>query len=212
MAMGAGGVIAWLLAVQPSSSNVPEWPVYVLAVVAIVGLYGMLAPLLRWWPWHSSALSASAEPARVLRRRAEPPHASASKPQQRQRVPVYTEAALPFPALADELSRCKERGVRIRREIDPPTGYAASSMSVLYQTMPAMAEQNVRSWSAGVRAHLERDAPRFLVIFDEGPDLPPSHFLAAFVATTKRPELLAFLDDKLAALERIICTIVGSEA
>lgn len=50
-ATGAGGAVAWLLAVQPSSPDVPKWPVYAFAAVAVVGLYGMLAPLLCRWPW-----------------------------------------------------------------------------------------------------------------------------------------------------------------
>lgn len=116
------------------------------------------------------------------------------------------------PALADELSLCKERGISIRRNIDPPTGYAASSISVLNQTMPALGEQSVRSWSMSVRAHLERHAPRFLVIFDDGPDLRPPHLFAVLVATTNRAELLAFLDHKLGALDRIIRTIVEDAA
>jgi len=98
--------------------------------------------------------------------------------------------------------------VAIRHEIKPPTGYATSSMSVLNQVMPALAEQRVRSWSTGVRTYLENGAPRFLVAFDEGPDLPPPHLFASMVSTTKQPELLAFLDHKLAALDQIIRTII----
>jgi hypothetical protein len=123
-----------------------------------------------------------------------------------------TEAKLPLPSLADQLSRFKERGVAIRRDIKPPKGYATSSVSVLSQAMPVLPERSVRSWSVGVRLHLENHAPRFLVIFDEGPDLPPPHMFSV-VATVNRQELLAFLDHKLAALDRIIRTLIeGADA
>ena len=121
---------------------------------------------------------------------------------------IDPEPSLPLPDLADHLSRFREQGVAIRREIKPPTGYATSSMSVLNQVMPALAEQRVRSWSASVRAYLEGRAPRFLVVFDEGPDLPRPHLFASVVPTTKQPELLVFLDHKLAELDRIIRRII----
>jgi hypothetical protein len=66
MAVAASGAIAWLLAVEPSSSNEPTWPVYGFAAVAVIGLYGMLAPLLRWWPWRNR--SANAKMNHLIRR------------------------------------------------------------------------------------------------------------------------------------------------
>jgi hypothetical protein len=51
MAAGVLGGIGWLAIAEPSSSHEPIWPVYAFGVVALIGLYGMLAPLLRWWPW-----------------------------------------------------------------------------------------------------------------------------------------------------------------
>jgi hypothetical protein len=55
MAAGAGGAIGWLAIAEPSSSHEPLWPVFAFGVVAVVGLYGMLAPLLSCWPWRSPA-------------------------------------------------------------------------------------------------------------------------------------------------------------
>ena len=52
MAAGAAGAIGWLAIAEPSSSHEPLWPVYAFSLVAVGGLYGMLAPLLRWWPWN----------------------------------------------------------------------------------------------------------------------------------------------------------------
>jgi hypothetical protein len=77
-------------------------------------------------------------------------------------------------------------------------------MVPMYMTMPALAVENVRSWSSGVRTHLEVHAPRFLVIFDEGPELPD------LLATPVEPvaELADFLNHKLAVLDRIIRAIV----
>jgi hypothetical protein len=50
MTAAAGGAIAWLAIAEPSTSHEPLWPVYAFAAVAVVGFYGMLAPLLQWWP------------------------------------------------------------------------------------------------------------------------------------------------------------------
>src|ERR1700691_2401519 len=55
MAVGVAGAIAWLAIAEPSTSHEPLWPVLAFGVVAVVGLYGMLAPLLRWWPWHNQS-------------------------------------------------------------------------------------------------------------------------------------------------------------
>lgn len=230
MVLFGTGAVAWWLAAEPSTSNIPVWPTYVFAGVAAVGLYFVLAPLLRWWPWtHSGdsqplnrthatsqqrrAPSVPRNQSKVLRRAAEPQPAPPKrlppepKNHERRRVPIRTETGLPLPPLADELSRFKERGVAIRRELKPPTGYATSSMSVLSQAMPVLAERSIRSWSAGVRLHLEKHAPRFLVLFDEGPDLPPPHMFSV-VTTVNRQELLAFLDHKIVALDRIIRAII----
>jgi hypothetical protein len=58
MAVAASGAIAWLLAVEPSSSIAHTWPVCGFAAVAVIGLYGMLASLLRWWPWRNRPANA----------------------------------------------------------------------------------------------------------------------------------------------------------
>jgi hypothetical protein len=47
----AGGAVGWLAIADSGSSHEPLWPAYVLASVAVLGLYWLLAPLLRWWPW-----------------------------------------------------------------------------------------------------------------------------------------------------------------
>jgi hypothetical protein len=92
----------------------------------------------------------------------------------------------------------------MRRELKPPTGYATSSLTVLDRVVPALPEQRVRAWASRVRLLLEKSAPRFLAAFDVEPDLPPPHMFGNIIATTKPPQLLAFLDRKLEALEAII--------
>ncbi len=61
------GTSAVLLAVQPSSSHVPAWVVWGCVGLVFVGLYGMLAPLLKWWPWHgvSAAFGGRALPKNI---------------------------------------------------------------------------------------------------------------------------------------------------
>ncbi len=51
------GTSAVLLAVQPSSSHVPSWVIWGCVGLVFVGLYGMLAPLLKWWPWNRTAVA-----------------------------------------------------------------------------------------------------------------------------------------------------------
>ena len=51
MTLAGGGAVAWGLGAAPSHSGIPQWPTFVFAVVAVIGFYGLLAPLLRWWPW-----------------------------------------------------------------------------------------------------------------------------------------------------------------
>lgn len=116
---------------------------------------------------------------------------------------------LPKPAskgasLADELGNFRERGLSLRREMEPARGYATAPIVRLNQIMPALLEQRVRGWASGVRLHLEKNAPRFLALFDDGPDLPPPSLFANFVATTEQAKLLAFLKRKLEALDEII--------
>ena len=41
-----------VLAIQPASSHIPASVVWAFGAVAVAGAYGMLAPLLHWWPWH----------------------------------------------------------------------------------------------------------------------------------------------------------------
>jgi hypothetical protein len=44
---------AWALAIAPSSSTTPEWPVWPLAFFGLVGVYMLFAPILRAWPWNN---------------------------------------------------------------------------------------------------------------------------------------------------------------
>jgi hypothetical protein len=69
-----GGVVvavtatsAVVLATQPLSAHVPVWLVRGLATLALAGFYGMLAPLLKWWPWNktSAAFGGRTLPKRV---------------------------------------------------------------------------------------------------------------------------------------------------
>ena len=69
-----GGVVvavtatsAGVLATQPLSAHVPVWLVRGLATLALAGFYGMLAPLLKWWPWNktSAAFGGRTLPKRV---------------------------------------------------------------------------------------------------------------------------------------------------
>lgn len=54
-AIFGAGAIAWWLATEPSSSDIPTWPAYLFASLAGAGVYCVLAPLLRVWPWRSDA-------------------------------------------------------------------------------------------------------------------------------------------------------------
>jgi hypothetical protein len=49
------GTSAVLLAIQPTSAHVPVLVVYLFGALALIGLYGMLAPLLDLPPWRPSA-------------------------------------------------------------------------------------------------------------------------------------------------------------
>jgi hypothetical protein len=49
--LAGGGAIAWVVAAAPASSGLPVWPIYGFGVLAIVGLYFTLAPLLHLPPW-----------------------------------------------------------------------------------------------------------------------------------------------------------------
>ncbi len=52
MLAGVGAAVAWLVAASEKNSALPSWPVVPFAALAVMGLYGMLAPLLRGWPWN----------------------------------------------------------------------------------------------------------------------------------------------------------------
>jgi hypothetical protein len=58
---------AVLLAVQPSTAHVPNGVIYACIGLAMIGFYGMLAPLLKWWPWHGAvaAFGGRALPRRI---------------------------------------------------------------------------------------------------------------------------------------------------
>lgn len=60
----AGGATV-ILAIQPASSHIPSLVVWACAGLAAVGLYGMLAPLLHWRPWHRR--TGNAEMNRLMR-------------------------------------------------------------------------------------------------------------------------------------------------
>jgi hypothetical protein len=60
MVLFGGGAVAWWLAAKPVTSTIPVWPAYVFAVIAAIGFYGVLAPLLRWWPWIRESETTSA--------------------------------------------------------------------------------------------------------------------------------------------------------
>ena len=62
---GAGAAIAWLAIAEPTTSREPLWPVFAFGALALIGLYGMLAPLLRWRPWHRQ--TGNAEMNRLMR-------------------------------------------------------------------------------------------------------------------------------------------------
>ncbi len=51
MTVAGGGAIVWWIAAAQSHGGIAQWPVFVFAVVAVIGLYMMVAPLKRWWPW-----------------------------------------------------------------------------------------------------------------------------------------------------------------
>jgi hypothetical protein len=53
MTLSGGGAVAWAIASSAKHSELSFWPVIPFALVALVGLHGMLAPLCGWPPWTS---------------------------------------------------------------------------------------------------------------------------------------------------------------
>jgi hypothetical protein len=49
LGVGATGVFGWLTFAAPAHE--PLWPAFAFVAVAAVGLYILLAPILRLWPW-----------------------------------------------------------------------------------------------------------------------------------------------------------------
>lgn len=50
-AWSAAGGVVMAVAITAATLSKPLWLVCLLGVIAAAGFYGMLAPLLRWWPW-----------------------------------------------------------------------------------------------------------------------------------------------------------------
>jgi hypothetical protein len=51
LTVAAGAAITVGLAAAPAHSGVASWPSYVFGVVALAGLYVLVAPLAGWWPF-----------------------------------------------------------------------------------------------------------------------------------------------------------------
>jgi|GEM_PF-2445748 len=60
MTAAVAGTVGWFAIADNASSHEPSWPAYVLASVAALGLYWLLAPLLHWWPWADTRSVATA--------------------------------------------------------------------------------------------------------------------------------------------------------
>lgn len=59
-AVFGGATVAWLIAGRP------VWPLFIFAPMTAVGIYGIFAPLLGWWPWWRLALRAAIKDGRNL--------------------------------------------------------------------------------------------------------------------------------------------------
>lgn len=118
----AGGAVMVLtggatvvLATQPSTSHIPSPLVWGCAALAVIGAYGMVAPLMHWWPWHR--LTGNAEMNRLMRSqfkavkrrrfwrrvlhrsRSEDGHVSTGP----RSAPLSTDAAITLPAHAPQI-------------------------------------------------------------------------------------------------------------
>ena len=83
------GAFAWWLASASADSELPQWPAYAFGAVALVGLYCVFAPLLRWWPFGRPTPA----PAPVLEAQApDPDQASLSVTPQTHERPEVREA------------------------------------------------------------------------------------------------------------------------
>jgi hypothetical protein len=49
-----GGAVAWWLAAEDQASGIPRWPAYVFLILALGGLYVLIAPLLGLPGWSRS--------------------------------------------------------------------------------------------------------------------------------------------------------------
>jgi len=73
-------------------------------------------------------------------------------------------------------------------------------------------ENAAEDWTRRVRAVLDREAPRFPVLFDQGTHLPKRGHTAisAMNARVTRDYLASYLDGKLANLDRIMTALHAS--
>jgi hypothetical protein len=55
MLLFGASALTWWLAAKPATAHLPIWPAYVFGGVAVLGAYGMLAPLLGLPPWRARA-------------------------------------------------------------------------------------------------------------------------------------------------------------
>jgi hypothetical protein len=51
LTVSTGAAITVALAAAPRHSGISAWPAYVFGAVALCGLYLLVSPLLRWWPF-----------------------------------------------------------------------------------------------------------------------------------------------------------------
>jgi hypothetical protein len=52
-AISGTNAVAWASAASPSGSALPLWPAFAFGAIALVGIFGTIAPLARIWPFHA---------------------------------------------------------------------------------------------------------------------------------------------------------------
>ena len=58
LTVAATAAITVSVAAAPANSGISTWPVYVFGLVAVAGLYLLVAPLARWWPFAAPGAAA----------------------------------------------------------------------------------------------------------------------------------------------------------
>jgi hypothetical protein len=116
----------------------------------------------------------------------------------------------------DELGRLREEGRALRRAIElPPIKHPTRGVkeTALRGSVLVGYEDKADDWARRVRAVIDRHAPRFVVLFDQGSWLPERDFSMLLTMTPRgtRAQLEAFLKLRLQHIDRIMAALHASD-